>query len=275
MKKQKTYTNVRFPPNVIKEAYQSFAVLVKPNYERELRIYKIQVGNEEWFFDSEEEFFIDYRRDISSALYRREYLGALFELCVAQSTSIVTIQAEDRNQIQAIFEMFETNIQQSIIKPGRVEINDPTIFIGHGRSNLWKELKDHLQDKHSFKVDAYEVGSRAGHTIRDILESMLEQSSFALLVMTGEDETKDGTMRARQNVIHEIGLFQGRLGFSKAIVLREEGTEDFSNNSGIQYIQFSKGNIKETFGDVLAVIRREFPSNVLEHINKTSIKRGH
>ena len=28
--------------------------------------------------------------------------------------------------------------------------------------------------------------------------------------------------------------------------------------AGIHHISFSKGNIKETFGDVLATIRREF-----------------
>jgi predicted nucleotide-binding protein len=86
---------------------------------------------------------------------------------------------------------------------------------------------------------------------------MLDESSLALLVMTGEDETANGKMLARQNVVHEAGLFQGRLGFSRAIVLLEEGTEEFSNIAGIQQIRFPKDHIKETFGDVLAVIKRE------------------
>ena len=76
--------------------------------------------------------------------------------------------------------------------------------------------------------------------------------------MTGEDETADGRILARQNVVHEAGLFQGTLGFNKAIVLLEQGTEEFSNIGGIQQIRFSKGNIKEAFGDVLAVLRCEF-----------------
>ncbi len=105
---------------------------------------------------------------------------------------------------------------------------------------------------------AYEVGARAGHTIRDILEEMLKSSSFAVLVMTGEDEGSDGERRARQNVIHELGLFQGRLGFARAIVLLEDGTEEFSNLHGIQQIRFGRGNIKETFGEVVATLRREF-----------------
>ena len=37
----------------------------------------------------------------------------------------------------------------------------------------------------------------------------------------GEDEHKDGSVHPRENVIHEAGLFQGRLGFPRAIVLLE------------------------------------------------------
>ena len=71
----------------------------------------------------------------------------------------------------------------------------------------------------------------------------------------------DGTVRARQNVIHEIGLFQGRLGFTKAVVLKEDGTEEFSNINGVNQIRYTKDNIKETFGEVLAVLKREFGEN--------------
>lgn len=41
----------------------------------------------------------------------------------------------------------------------------------------------------------------------------------------------------------------------------EEGVEEFSNVQGVQHISFSKSNIKETFGDVLATLRREFGSD--------------
>jgi predicted nucleotide-binding protein len=123
---------------------------------------------------------------------------------------------------------------------------------------LWRELKDHLQDKHGISVQAYETGARAGHTIRDILEDLARDSTFAILVFTAEDEQPDGTFRARQNVVHEAGLFQGKLGFSRAIILLEDGVQQFSNIAGIQYIPFSRGNIREAYGDVVATINREF-----------------
>jgi len=47
--------------------------------------------------------------------------------------------------------------------------------------------------------------------------------------------------------------------FYSGILLFEEGVEEFSNIQGINQIRFKKGRIKETYGDVLATINREFP----------------
>ena len=130
------------------------------------------------------------------------------------------------------------------------------LFIGHGRSAQWRELKDHLTDLHQLEVIAYEVGARAGLSIKEVLETMLAQSSIAFLVLTAEDRDEHGNLHARENVIHELGLFQGRLGFTRAIVLLEEGVTEFSNIHGINQIRFRPGRIREAFGDVLATIKR-------------------
>ena len=86
---------------------------------------------------------------------------------------------------------------------------------------------------------------------------MMETSAFAFLLMTGEDETADGLLHARENVIHEIGLFQSRLGLDRAIVLLEEGCTEFSNIVGIGQIRFPKGNISAKFDDIRQVLERE------------------
>jgi 8-oxo-dGTP pyrophosphatase MutT (NUDIX family) len=133
------------------------------------------------------------------------------------------------------------------------------VFIGHGHSPAWRELADHLRDQHGCRVDTFESAPRAGRTISDILTEMAKQASFAILVHTAEDEQADGGQRARQNVVHETGLFQGRLGISRAIVLRQRGCEDFSNIAGVQELHYSH-EIREAFGEVVAVLRREFPA---------------
>jgi predicted nucleotide-binding protein len=59
------------------------------------------------------------------------------------------------------------------------------------------------------------------------------------------------------NVIHEVGLFQGRLGFTKAIVLLEEGCAEFSNIHGLGQLRFPRGNIRAIFEDIRQVLERE------------------
>lgn len=75
--------------------------------------------------------------------------------------------------------------------------------------------------------------------------------------MTPEDEAADGKMKARDNVIHEVGLFQGRLGWMKAIILLEERCEEFSNIDGVGQIRYPKGNIRAAFDEVRQVLVRE------------------
>jgi predicted nucleotide-binding protein len=86
---------------------------------------------------------------------------------------------------------------------------------------------------------------------------MLESACFAILVMTAEDLERGGKRKARQNVVHEIGLFQGRLGFLRAIILKEKGAEEFSNINGLTYISFKKGKIAETFAEIDRALVRE------------------
>ena len=59
------------------------------------------------------------------------------------------------------------------------------------------------------------------------------------------------------NVVHEAGLFQGRLGFEKAIILLEDGCEEFSNINGLGQIRFPKENITAAFEEIRRVLERE------------------
>lgn len=131
------------------------------------------------------------------------------------------------------------------------------IFIGHGRSPAWKDLKSFVQDRLCLPWDEFNRVPVAGITNIARLSEMLDAAAFAFVVLTAEDEQCDGELRARQNVVHEVGLFQGRLGFNKAIVLLEEGCQDFSNIQGLGHIRFSAGNISSAFEDIRRVLERE------------------
>ena len=131
------------------------------------------------------------------------------------------------------------------------------VFIGHGRSPVWRELKDFLRDRLFLDFEEFNRVTPAGVATPSRLEEMLNSAAFAFLIMTAEDEQLGGEFNARLNVIHEAGLFQGKLGFRKAIILLEEGCEEFSNIHGLGRIHFPKGNIKATFEEVRQVLERE------------------
>jgi predicted nucleotide-binding protein len=130
------------------------------------------------------------------------------------------------------------------------------VFIGHGRSPFWKDLKDFIQDRLSLSWDEFNRVPIAGITNIAMLSQMLDDAAIAFLVLTAEDELADGKLQARMNVIHEAGLFQGKLGFTRAIILLEEGCEEFSNIQGLGQIRFPKGNIRAIFEDVRQVLER-------------------
>jgi hypothetical protein len=267
VEKNKSYDNVLFLPEHIVEIAQSFRERLDAETRNNLStLMSVDLPDESWVHDQESEFFSDIRKD--GATYSYRLLSSAHDLIIRRSPwgASVKVAAPNRHDIEGVFHVVErlAPLAQLPESPG-----DPprpprpvTVFIGHGQDPQLRDLKDHLQDKHGYVVEAYEIGARAGHTIRDVLEEMMESSSMAFLVMTGEDETTGGELRARQNVIHETGLFQGKLGFAKAIVLMEEGVDEFSNIHGVQQIRFRKDSIRETFGDVVATIRREFPDDV-------------
>lgn len=260
MQKKKFYRRTRFSAEALGQAHDLLRSVVGEERYFTRKLY-VELDGAKWTHDNEAEFFADYRRSTGTAYFWHMYSNgsAGLEVTAQSGYTEVSISAPDRSMIEATFAIFEEAFPTSVVPElPPAPKKKPTVFIGHGGSELWRDLKDHLQEQHGYAVEAYETGSRAGHAVRDVLQEMLNKSSFAILVMTGEDETASGQLRPRQNVVHEAGLFQGKLGFNRAIALVENGVETFSNISGVQQIRFEIGQIRATFGDVLATLKREF-----------------
>ena len=260
MEKTKYYHNVKFSARIIEKAHDLFLSQLDTTKEISNPISMIvTTDNEEWNFDTRQEFLSEYTKasDCTFAHYAQKCELRIFLDSEVKHTS-VHVKFSERSKIESVFQVFEKNLDESKIV---IESEPLIVFIGHGHNLQWRDLKDHLHEKHGFNVNHYEIGPRAGKSIKDVLEEMLNESSFALLVLTGEDMHINGELHARDNVIHELGLFQGRLGFTRAIALLEDSVQEFSNILGINQLRFGKGRIKETFGDILATIRREFENN--------------
>ena len=139
----------------------------------------------------------------------------------------------------------------------RAEPTGTNVFIGHGRSLLWRELKDFIEGRLRLPWDEFNRVPVAGITNIARLSEMLDAAAIAFLLVTGEDELQDGTVQARMNVVHEAGLFQGKARLHEGDNPTRRRTEEFSNIQGLGQIRFPKGNIQATFEDVRRVLERE------------------
>lgn len=266
------FRGVSFHAQLIRAALEEWRSLLGRDEEGNLEAQSHNLvydrGPESWHPDSVDEWFGEY-----GTLPHNEYAhlevsayasGHSFRVIRYSSHTEVTVSAGTKGEVQRVLNVFvEAEESSRLPEASTYDPPRPVVFVGHGHSGDWQKIKDHLHDQHGYQVEAYEVGARAGHGIRDVLGSMLDASSFALLVMTAEDEVKDTggegeEWRARQNVVHEAGLFQGRLGFHRAIAVVESGVEVFSNLDGVNQIRYDSGHVESTFGHILATLRREF-----------------
>lgn len=204
-----------------------------------------------WEFSDAEEFFFEYGRGPCSSELLNEFDYEVFHAVSTLAGSRVTTRLASREPIETIASL----LKQSSLVPSSLIESQFRIFIGHGRDPQWRLLADHLRFSHGYEVVTYENSSSIGQSVYSVLDRMLIEASFAVLVHTAEFRDESGSLHAGPNVVHETGLFQARLGRSRALILRERGCQSFANIGGLTQLSFAKGNIREAFGDVVAALR--------------------
>jgi predicted nucleotide-binding protein len=135
------------------------------------------------------------------------------------------------------------------------------IFITHGHSPVWHEVQNFIEKECPFKLPTLELAHEAskGRTIIEKLDGESQHCSYAVIVMTGDDLVGDDEIRARENVIHEIGFFQGRYGRDRVCLLYEDGVTIPSNLNGIVYCSFPKGRVSAALIELQRELQAAFP----------------
>lgn len=141
------------------------------------------------------------------------------------------------------------------------------VFLTHGHNEVIKlKIKDFIASRLGQEpVILGEQPGRQGLTIIEALEKFSEGCEFAVILLTGDDMTKEGGLRARQNVIHEVGFFQGRLGRAKVVLITEKGVEIPSNLAGLFYLEYER-DIKEIFPDLQVILTAKDASASAEEL---------
>jgi predicted nucleotide-binding protein len=118
---------------------------------------------------------------------------------------------------------------------------DNIAFIVHGHQEAPKRaIADFLRDFTNLDPAILHELPKGSRTIIEVLETVGSNVGFAIVLLTGDDEggiSGGGNlqMRARQNVIFELGLFIAMLGRERVAVLYEPGVELPSDLHGVLY----------------------------------------
>lgn len=215
------------------------------------------------------DFAADLGSEVSENMEHKPSIGCFFDFCEKKSDILLGMVAANlcgeceaalcalglpEQGLRAVEKLLAHVRAQTIRRPKSIPNR---IFIGHGHSPAWRELERLLTQELKLSVVEFNVDPTAGLTTVERLKDMLAQATFAFIVMTAEDMRGDGKAHARENVIHEVGLFQAGLGFGRAIILKECGCEDFSNIHGLTYVEFPAGKLLRAKGEIVRTLERE------------------
>lgn len=153
------------------------------------------------------------------------------------------------NRLESIKDRLELIPEQSGIDllNTHSQPNKDKVFVVHGHDELEKELVARFLTKLKLTPIILHEQPNAGKTIIEKLETYSDVS-FAVVLLTPDDraiprdEPEKQELKARQNVIFELGFFFGKLGRNKVSVLYKKGVSIPSDYSGIVYVEMDENN---------------------------------
>lgn len=115
------------------------------------------------------------------------------------------------------------------------KVKGNTVFIIHGHDNGLKTEVQLLLTRAGVNNVVLHEQPDKGRTIIDKLVGESFNSNYAIALLSPDDKLANGSTRARQNVILEIGYFIGRLGKERVRLLKKGDMEIPSDLQGILY----------------------------------------
>ena len=197
------------------------------------------------------EQFDKYRRELIALIPELYSDLPLIELPISEGINTEGDQLFSYHQIIPIIDnldyILEVRANYRIGEKMNITEKSKRIFISHGQSKEWYKLQAYIE--RDLKQQTLELAQEAnlGRTVLQKLNDESNRCCIAVIVMTGDD-IMENEVRARENVMHEIGFFQGKYGLQNIILLHEEGVNIPSNIHGLVYIPFPKNTVEATFG---------------------------
>ena len=176
------------------------------------------------------------------------------KLTVDDDHSDFLFQISEKSNLQEAIEAFNemflpyftkalediANANPEAAKTKLKSVNGKTVFIIHGHdSHLKTELALFLKVGGVPYVVLHEQADK-GRTIVDKLVQESEPSNFAIAILSPDDLLMNGSYRARQNVILEMGYFIGLIGKERVRLLVKGDIDIPSDLYGILYEKYDE-----------------------------------
>jgi predicted nucleotide-binding protein len=127
------------------------------------------------------------------------------------------------------------------IESGQVEkVKGDIVFIIHGHDNEMKAEVQLLLARAGVNNIVLHEQTDRGRTIIDKLVEESKNANYAIALITPDDILNDGTKRARQNVVLEVGYFMGKLGKERVRLIKKGDAEIPSDLHGVLYENHDK-----------------------------------
>jgi len=120
------------------------------------------------------------------------------------------------------------------------------VFVVHGHQHGARETVARFLEKLTLEPVILDEEANRGRTV---IEKFLEHSdvAFAIVLLIGDDvggvkgpDPSGLRLRARQNVVFELGYFVGKLGRDRVCALYEPEVEMPSDFAGVGYVKFDR-----------------------------------
>lgn len=168
-------------------------------------------------------------------------LQLMFEVC-SKSNFNESIYEVNKMFIGYFSKAFEEIINANPeLEVGSIEkVKGRKVFIIHGHDESLKMEVQLLLTRAGVNNIVLHEQADKGRSIIDKLTEEGKDSNYAIALLSPDDVLLDGKIRARQNVILEVGYFIGQLGKERVRLLIKEEVEVPSDLSGILYEKYDK-----------------------------------
>lgn len=206
-------------------------------------------GEDDWQMPGK----LEFAKNLSFALYKRiteagsDTLHFLY-IITNEGSNVSALNAFNNHFLGYFSKALEDilNANPELAPEETEKVPGTKVFIIHGHDELLKKDLQLLLIRGGVNNIVLHEMADKGRSIIDKLIEEGKDSNYAIGLLTPDDLLQDGTGRARQNVILEIGYFLGKLGKERVRMLIKEGVEIPSDLSGILYEKYDSGGAWKT-----------------------------